>query len=144
MVEEDPDEVPEDCYHKGGPLADDYIVAAEMVVVLAVAVVVVEVVVAAGSRMAWNVVVGPGEAAAGIEDPVALQVVPVAAAAVAMVEVIAAEAACEVVGWVAGDFGEEQIVPVAVVVHLSALEVEETVVEDPLLEWPPGLREHPL
>jgi hypothetical protein len=61
-----------------------------------------------------------------------------------MVEVIAAEAACEVVGWVAGDFGEEQVVPVAVVVHLSALEVEETVVEDPLLEWPPGLREHPL
>ncbi len=97
--EEDPDEVPVGGYHMVGPLVDDCIVAAEMEAVLAVVVevVVVVVVVVAGSRMAWNVVVGAEETAAGIEAQVALQVVLVAATAVARGEVMAVGEACKVV-----------------------------------------------
>jgi len=95
--EEDPDEVPVGGYHMVGPLVDDCIVAAEMEAVLAVVVEVEEVVVVAGSRMAWNVVVGAEETAAGIEAQVALQVVLVAATAVARGEVMAVGEACEVV-----------------------------------------------
>jgi len=96
--EEDPDEVPVGGYHMVEPLVDDCIVAAEMEVVLAVVVEVeVVVVVAAGSRMAWNVVVGAEETAVGIEAQVALQVVLVAATAVARGEVMAVGEACEVV-----------------------------------------------
>jgi hypothetical protein len=95
--EEDPDEVPVGGYHMVGPLVDDCIVAAEMEAVLAVVVEVEVVVVVAGSRMAWNVVVGAEETAAGIEAQVALQVVLVAATAVARGEVMAVGEACEVV-----------------------------------------------
>lgn len=95
--EEDPDEVPVGGYHMVGPLVDDCIVAAEMEAVLAVVVEVVVVVVVAGSRMAWKVVVGAEETAAGIEAQVALQVVLVAATAVARGEVMAVGEACEVV-----------------------------------------------
>jgi hypothetical protein len=140
--EEDPDEVPVGGYHMVGPLVDDCIVAAEMEAVLAV-VVEVEVVVA-GSRMAWTVVVGAEETAAGIEAQVALQVVLVAATAVAKGEVMAVGEACEVVEWGAEDCDERQIAPVAVEVHPNAWEVEETGVVAPVLEWPQGLMEHPL
>jgi hypothetical protein len=94
--EEDPDEVPVGGYHMVGPLVDDCIVAAEMEAVLAVVEVEV-VVVGAGSRMTWNVVVGAEETAAGIEAQVVLQVVLVAATAVARGEVMAVGEACEVV-----------------------------------------------
>jgi hypothetical protein len=95
--EEDPDEVPVGGYHMVGPLVDDCIVAAEMEAVLAVVVEVEVVVVVAGSRMTWNVVVGAEETAAGIEAQVVLQVVLVAATAVARGEVMAVGEACEVV-----------------------------------------------
>jgi hypothetical protein len=95
--EEDPDEVPVGGYHMVGPLVDDCIVAAEMEAVLAVVVEVEAAAAVAGSRMAWNVVVGAEETAAGIEAQVALQVVLVAATAVARGEVMAVGEACEVV-----------------------------------------------